>query len=326
MLGSHPVADFEALVDLPLTPDGVLALRRRFYGDDHAIDVDEGATLFALARRVGENGCREWADFFREAISDLLVHQIMPEGYMSDAKAEWLIGRMQGKPALSTEFATLLRVMELSRRVPDKLAAFALGLVKDVVLTGDGLAVTGERHEPGRVTRADVDALRRVLFVASSEGFGAVTRAEADVLFDIADATADAPNDPSFADLFARAIGNHLLAGTGRYAPTRLQTMHRQEWLDQRRTLGSGIASTFAAMASRAFGVSAREPAPEFEPHDAVVPASPEQVDADETTWLVERIERRPGFSEAERALLVFLLRECANLSPEVRDLAMRAA
>ena len=326
MLGTHPIADFEALVDLPLTPDGVLALRRRFYGDDNAIDIDEGATLFALARRVGENGCREWADFFREAISDLLVHQIMPEGYMSDAKAEWLIGRMQGKPALSTEFTTLLRVMELSRRVPDNLAAFALSLVKEVVLTGDGVAVTGERHEPGRVTRADVDALRRVLFVASSEGFGAVTRAEADVLFDIADATAEAFNDQSFADLFARAIGNHLLAGTGRFAPTRIQTLHRQEWLDQRRPLGSGIASTFAAMASRAFGVSSRESTPAFDAEERVEPVSPERVDADESAWLLERLERRPGFSEAERALLVFLLRECANLSPEVRDLALRAA
>lgn len=323
MLGSHSSSDLSALADLPLTPEGVLALRRRFYGDDHAIDIDEGELLFRLARHVGERGCAEWRDFFREAISDLLVHQIVPTGYLSDAKAEWLIARMRGKPALATEFATLLRVMELSRTVPDRLAAFALGLVKDVVLTGEGEAVTGERHEPGRVTRADVDALRRVLFVASSEGFGHVTRAEADVLFDIADATADAPNDPSFADLFARAVGNHLLAGPGRHAPTRIQTLHREQWLDQRRTLGSGIASTFKAMAAQAFGVTTR--AAESAPV-ADAGLSPGRVDDDEIEWLTARIEARPTFSDAERALLAFLLRECADLSPEMRALALQAA
>ncbi|QRN80764.1 MAG: hypothetical protein JK586_04240, partial [Nocardiopsis sp. BM-2018] len=88
-----------------------------------------------------------------------------------------------GHVLLKTEFETLLKVMQQARRVPDCLAAFGLKLVADVVLTGEGESVTGERHAPGVVTKADVEALRRVLYVASSEGFGAVTRAEADVLF-----------------------------------------------------------------------------------------------------------------------------------------------
>ena len=65
---------------------------------------------------------------------------------------------------LSTEFAALLKVMELSRAVPDRLAAFGLALVREVVLTGEGEAITGERHAPGRVTRADVDAEMQSMF------------------------------------------------------------------------------------------------------------------------------------------------------------------
>lgn len=313
------------LVDLPLTPDGVRTLRRRFYGGDDAISLDEGETLFALARAVGERGCREWRDFFCEAIADLLVNQIAPRGYLSEAQAAWLIARLAGSPVLSTEFAGLLKVMELSRSVPDRLAAFALGLVRDVVLTGEGEAVTGQRHEPGRVTRADVDALRRVLFVASSEGFGHVTRAEAEVLFDIADATAEADNDPSFPDLFARAVGNHLLAGPGRHAPSRIQSLRREAWLDQRRSLGAGVASTFRTMAAQAFGLVPRDPEPTPEPLD-VVALSPERVDDEELAWLIGRIEARPGFSPAERALLGFLARECENPSPRLLALAARAA
>lgn len=315
------------LADLPLTPEGVRALRRRFYGDDDAIDLDEGETLFALARAVGEAGCREWRDFFCEAIADLLVNQITPHGYLSDAQAAWLIARLEGRPALSTEFAALLKVLDLSRSVPDRLAGFALALVESVVLTGEGEAITGARHEPGRVTRADVDALRRVLFAASSEGFGAVTRAEADVLFDIVDATADADNDPSFADLFARAVGNHLLAGPGRFAPSRIQAMHRDAWLDQRRRLGTGIASTFKAMASQAFGLAIRDQEP-----DQDAPAmgggglTPERVDEEELAWLMRRLEARPGLSAAERALLIFLARECDNLAPPLKALAAQAA
>lgn len=318
---THP----DDLLELPLTPEGVRALRRRFYGDDDAISLDEGETLFALARAVGERGCREWRDFFCEAIADLLVNQITPRGYLSEAQAAWLIARLEGRPALSTEFAALIKVMELSRSVPDRLAAFALGLVRDVVLTGEGEAITGARHEPGRVTRADVDALRRVLFVASSEGFGHVTRAEADVLFDIADATAGAENDPSFADLFARAVGNHLLAGPGRHAPSRMQTLRRETWLDQRRSLGSGIAASFKSMAAQAFGLVPRDVDPEPEALD-VVALTPERVDDEELAWLIGRIEAQPGFSPAERALLAFLVRECENLSPRLKALAALAA
>ncbi|WP_349367608.1 hypothetical protein [Salinarimonas sp.] len=313
------------LLELPLTPEGVRALRRRFYGDDDAISLDEGETLFALARAVGERGCREWSDFFCEAIADLLVNQIIPRGYLSEAQAAWLIARLEGRPALSSEFAALIKVMELSRSVPDRLAAFALGLVRDVVLTGEGEAITGARHEPGRVTRADVDALRRVLFVASSEGFGHVTRAEADVLFDIADATAGAENDPSFADLFARAVGNHLLAGPGRHAPSRMQTLRRETWLDQRRSLGSGIAASFKSMAAQAFGLAPRDPDPQPETLD-VVALTPDRVDDEELAWLIGRIEARPGFSAAEQALLAFLVRECENLSPRLKALAALAA
>lgn len=314
------------LAPLTLTEEGVRSLRRRFYGDDDAIDVEEGETLFALARAVGEAGCAAWRDFFCEAIADLLVNQLSPRGYLSDAQAAWLIARLEGRPALSTEFAALLKVMDLSRSVPDRLAGFALSLVRDVVLTGEGEAITGARHEPGRVVRADVDALRRVLFVASSEGFGAVTRAEADILFDIADATADADNDPSFADLFARAVGNHLLAGPGRFAPSRIQAMHRDAWLDQRRGLGTGIASTFKAMASQAFGLAIRDPEPEEPRTDGPGGLTPERVDEEELAWLMRRLAARPGLSAAERALLGFLVRECDNLAPPLKALADRAA
>ena len=302
-----------------ITADDVIALRRHYFADN-AISLREGEELFTLAERIGDADCREWHQFFSEAITLLLVEQVEPRGYLSDANADWLIARIKadGHVLIRSEFETLLRVMERAREVPDRLAAFALGLVHDIILNGDGTAITGEKHAPGVVTAADVAALRRTLFVASSEGFGSVTRAEADVLFDIADATADADNDSGFDDLFARAVGNHLLSGQGRHAPDRKEALRREAWLDERRPLGSGITSTLRGL------VFGRRSAP------AVVTAAPALptaiVTSEEAEWLNTRIHRSGRVGSAERALLAFLRQEATEIDPSLDAIIAEAA
>jgi hypothetical protein len=300
-----------------ITADDVIALRRHYFADD-ALTLHEGEELFALAERIGDADCREWHEFFCEAITLLLVDQVEPQGYLSDANAEWLIARIKsdGHVLIKSEFETLLHVMERAREVPDRLAAFALGLVKEIILHGDGAAVTGERHAPGVVTSADVTALRRTLFVASSEGFGSVSRAEAEVLYDIADATAGAANDPAFDDLFARAVGNHLLSGAGRRAPDRQEALRRQAWLDERRPIGSGVTATLRGLV---FGK--RQPAAPTLP-----PAATETVTSEEAGWLESRLHRNGRIDSAERALLAFLRDEAAEIDPSLDAVLAKAA
>lgn len=294
-----------------ITAEDVIALRRHYFADN-AISLREGEELFALGERIGDADCLEWHQFFSEAITALLIDQVEPRGYLSDADADWFIARIKadGHVLIKSEFETLLRVMERAREVPDRLAAFALGLVKDIILSGDGTAITGEKHAPGVVTSADVAALRRTLFVASSEGFNSVTRAEAEVLFDIADATAGANNDPAFDDLFARAVGNHLLSGLGRRAPDRAEALRREAWLDERRPLLSGIAANFRGIV---FGKRKTEAAAE------PAPAAPtEIVTSEEAAWLKSRIHRDGAVGSAERALLAFLRSEAAEIDPSL--------
>lgn len=317
MQPSFPSA-FAAFASPAIGAEDVITLRRHYFGDD-AISLREGEELFALAERIGDTDCREWHQFFSEAITLLLVDQIEPQGYLSDANADWFIARIKadGHVLLKSEFETLLRVMERAREVPDRLAAFALGLVKDVTLNGDGTAITGERHAPGVVTGADVDALRRTLFVASSEGFGSVTRAEAEVLYDIADATAGADNDPAFDDLFARAVGNHLLSGAGRRAPDRKEALRRQAWLDERQPLGSAIGATLRGL------VFGRREAPV----EIALPApATEIVTSEEAAWLQSRLHRDGRISGAERALLAFLRSEAAQIDPSLDAVLAKAA
>jgi hypothetical protein len=209
-------------------------------------------------------------------------------------------------------FAMLLAVMERARSVPDRLAAFGLRVVERVVLSGQGGNVTGECHAPGRVTKADVEALRRVLYVASSEGFGQVTRAEAEVLFTIAEATIDAPNHPAFADLFARAVANHILSPGGRLPPSATEALRREVWLDETRPLHVGVGSFFrSAVAS----LARREATPD--PVEAALVGgslSPDRIDAAEAQWLTERTGRNGRVSAAEHRLLAFLQEETGAL------------
>ena len=302
-----------------LGPEQVRSLRRLVYADD-VVSREEAAILLELEESLGPGAPGEWRQLLTEALTDHLVNQVRPAGYISEPDAAWLIERLdQDLGPGPNAFAMLLRVMERARAVPDPLAAFGLRVVEQVVLSGQGGNVTGECHAPGRVTKADVGALRRVLHVASSEGFGQVTRAEAEVLFGIAEATIDAPNDPSFADLFARAVANHLLSPGGRLPPSAAEALRRETWLDESRPLHVGVGSFFrSAVASLVKGAAAPEPAAAALVTGAL---SPERIDTAEAQWLAERIGRDGRISDAEHRLLAFLQEETGALPTALADL-----
>jgi len=295
-----------------LGPEDVRALRRLVYAND-VISREEAAILLDIEASLGPGSPREWRQFLTEALTDHLVNQVRPAGYITEPDAAWLIERLDdGLAPGPNAFAMLLTVMERARSVPDPLAAFGLRVVEKVVLTGQGGNVTGECHALGRVTKADVEALRHVLHVASSEGFGQITRAEAEVLFGIAEATIDAPNDPSFADLFAPAVANHILSPGGLLPPSAAAALRRETWLDETRPLHVGVGSFFRSAVASLVG---REASPEPAVAALVTGSlSPERIDGTEAQWLAERIGRNGRVSEAEHRLLVFLREETGAL------------
>ena len=295
-----------------LDADDVRDLRRAIYADS-LVSREEAAILLDLEASLGPGAPKEWRQLLIEALTDHLVNQIRPAGYIREEDATWLIENLDDALTLGpSAFAMLLAVMERARSVPDPLATFGLRVVERVVLTGQGGNVTGECHAPGRVTKADVEALRRVLYVASSEGFGQVTRPEAEVLFGIAEATIDARNDPSFPDLFARAVANHILSPGGRLPPSAAEALRRETWLDESRPLHVGVGSFFrSAVAS----IVSREATPEPAVAALVTGSlSPDRIDAEEAEWLAERIGRNGRMSDAEHRLLVFLQEETGAL------------
>ncbi|MFO1148778.1 MAG: hypothetical protein U1E62_10405 [Alsobacter sp.] len=105
-------------------------------------------------------------------------------------------------------------------------------------------AILHRRDGSGRPCLAaeDVAVLRGLLCQAT----GPVTRVEAEVLFDLAEATAGQDNDPAFPDLFARAFGNYLLGLAGHPATEARDALRRDLWLNERQDVSGGLRGVFS--------------------------------------------------------------------------------
>src|SRR5262245_53180700 len=142
----------------------VLKLRRNYY-DDGRITAEEADVLFAL-----NDACPvqdpAWADCFIEAITDYIVDQAKPEGYLTADNAQWLIERIaaDGRVESKTEMELLVSVLDQARWSPQSLVRFALEQVRHAVIDGTGPLRSGKLLEPGMVSEADVDLLRRILY------------------------------------------------------------------------------------------------------------------------------------------------------------------
>jgi len=308
----------------------VLKLRRNYY-DDGRISAEEADAIFAL-----NDACPvqdpAWADCFTETVTDYLVEQAEPRGYLTAENAQWLIERIgkDGKVDSKTELDLLVNIIEKARWVPQSLVRFALEQVKAAVISGTGPLRDGRKLEPGLVSEADVDLLRRVLYGAGSDGSIAITQAEAEVLFDIDEATTGRDNHPAWTDLFVKAIANCVMAASGYAAPPRAVALARDAWLDRRGELpldamlggmATGLKGLFGGYREQT--VEERSIARLTQQKVEIV--THEAVTAAEATWLAERIGRDGKMSPNERALLAFLKTESPSIDPALRALVETA-
>ena len=94
----------------------------------------------------------------------------------------------------------------------------ALAEVRNGVITGEGPTTEGRIHDSRCIDAADTALIKRILLAG---GEAAISRAEAEALFEIHDAALDHADSGAFEDLFARAIAHHVLAAAGRPVPAR---------------------------------------------------------------------------------------------------------
>jgi len=314
-----------------VTADDALDARRAVYGGDGAIDPSEIDMLFRI-NEAAKTSDPAWKALFVEAGTDYIVNQQEPAGYVSDANANWLVARISadGVVKTGTELELLVKVLEAARTSPENLVKFALRQVELAVVSGDGPLADGERLEPGRVTKGEAALVRRILYAFGGQGGIAITRAEAEVLFDINDASQGADNDPEWTDLFVKAIANCIMAASGYQPPPREVALARERWLD---SPDAGIGGFFAKMAAGGLkgiiqaytapadaGWAARNAAMQRDIRAAEV------VTGGEAEWLAERIRRDGHVGENEKALLRFIGKEASQVHPSLKELISKAA
>lgn len=294
-----------------VTSADILALRQSIFGQI-AVTPDEVESLFRIdegtTRRVAE-----WRVLFLEALTDWLIRQQEPQGYVTDAQADWLIARIEADKRArdGTEIELVVRVLEQADVAPASLAAFGLTLVSRSVVENDGV-----------ISAAEVQRMRRLMFAPSGPGRLAISREEAEVLFDLNDATRGAANDPSWTDFFMRAVANAVTAAAGWAPPAREEALRRERWLgDPNAGIMSGIVEELGEVGVRniAWHAPALLVRGLFEPDAAEAlfkereeardraASTAAPVDALEARWLVDRIGRDGQFDANERALIGFL-------------------
>lgn len=268
---------------------------------DGVVSREEAERLFDLASTLGEQS-PGWDARFIEAIGDYLLLREAPEGWISDDEADWLIARIEASGAKTAErhVELLLALMRKADGAPPRLALYAL-------------SACCERIEAdGRAEAEEVERVRRTIYGPASEGGLWVTRAEATLLFRTNDKVAHARNDPSWNDLFARAIGNHLLAAAHPDPISQGEALRRENWL---KSADGGVFSGFAQMLSDGswFQRLTHDPDKARAAHAAAREAARRagaEVTDEEEGWLMRRLGWDKSVSPAERALIAFLKAE----------------
>jgi hypothetical protein len=309
----------------------VLKLRAAYY-EDGTISSDEADMLLAAntASPVQDPG---WAPFLVEAITDYIVNQVPPEGYITAENAAWLIRHISkdGLVATKTELDLLVTVLDKARWSPASLVHFALAQVREAVLNDRGPLRASSAPADREISEAEVELVRRILYAFGGDGGVAVTRAEAEVLFDINDAIGNKPN-PAWTDLFVKAIANVLMATSGYAVPSREEALRREEWLDRRGDLSIGaIAKAMTELSLGSIWGSFQEQTPEERAlarleRQRIEIITNEQITEGEAAWLAERFGRDGRMTANEAALLAFLKRESPHVHPALAELIDRTS
>ncbi len=191
----------------------VLGLRRAVY-QDGAIDRDEAAFLFRLNRRALASD-PAWAEFYVEALSDFFFWRNGIDCVLTE-DAERMLLEWLGPHASKddpTELRLLLNLIFRANGCSEGFRSVVLKAVEHSVLASAQALYGSAARGAGAIDKADVEVIRRLIYGSGSQRGIAISRAEAEFLFELNRATAQADNDRAWRDLFVKAIAMHILHG-----------------------------------------------------------------------------------------------------------------
>ncbi len=310
----------------------VLRLRSVVHSDG-VVSEQEAEALLKLNEACPVQDA-SWPEFFIDTLTDYVVNQAQPEGYLTADGAKWLTTRVSKDDMIArkTELDLVVNILDKSRWSPVSLSRLALRQVKRAVVDGDGPLRAGQVAEKGRISEPEVELVRRILYAFGGDGNVAVTRAEAEMLFEINDAIADPQANPAWTDLFVKAVTNVVMAASGQAVPTREEAMRRDAWFLNRGELSP--KSLIAAMVTSSIDAvrgAYQEQSPEERAlarleHQRIEIITNEVITQAEAAWLCERIGQDGRLTANEAALIAYLKKESPNIHPDLQARVDRLA
>lgn len=297
----------QAAADGTISSEEILILRRAGWSDGK-IDADEAEAIFAVNHRIREP-TPAWTDFFVEALGEFIVNGAEPAGHVDEARAGWLMAHIDRDGALESmaELELLVKLFERAVSVPDRLRAYGIAQIERAVLTGEGPTRHGGPGK-GAITGTEARLLRRLIFAPAGDRPAGVSRAEAELLFRLKDASLGAASDAEWKRLFVQGVGYYLMAYTSYEPLSRERAAELEEFITRP---GGGLGGFFARMArldlqSGFTGVFGRKPARERQA--GAVRAR--EIGTGQDASRDGRIDAGHAIDEYEQALMDFLANE----------------
>tara|TARA_R110000787_G_scaffold36827_1_gene93738 strand:- start:26178 stop:27125 length:948 start_codon:yes stop_codon:yes gene_type:complete len=271
--------------------------------------LTDGAALFDINARLAGSDTT-WDRLFVSAVRDYVLLHSDPRNWVTEDEADWLIEQIdrQGACPIASEVDLLLQIMRYAEGVPDRLGYYTLKVA------------CARISQLGKATAEDVERVRRALIVPVGEGGGWVTGVEAELLVRTNDKIGFAANDPSWNDLFARAIANHLMARAHPEPKSETSILSRDHWIgDMRPEPGTFLEDVRAGFSEGGWfaPISQNEDRAEAARRAAHAAARREAdiSTEDEASWFLKCVGEEKSVSLAERALLDFLKLEAPGFT-----------
>ncbi|WP_295528951.1 hypothetical protein [Novosphingobium sp. Chol11] len=289
----------QAAANGEIDAEEVLQLRRAAWPDG-VIDPDEADAILTINDLVLNKG-PEWTDFLIEAVCEYMLRTDEPRGYVSPAKSAWLIAALDrdGQLDSMTELELLVRVMEKALGTPDELKAYALKQIERAVVFGTGPTRDGGALHAGSITETECQLLRRIIFASGGDGPARVSKAEAEMLFRVKDASLGAVNAPEWERLFVQGVGNAVQGWQAAQGLTRERAAELEAFMNDHTSRVGSFLTRMARFERPRAAAAARDTFGEAQADGAVSPA--------EQGWLDGLIGADGETDPLERALLVFL-------------------
>jgi hypothetical protein len=265
------------------------------------VSLNDADGLFTINFHLA-GSCPAWDRLFIAAIKDHLLVQNDPRNWVSEEEAEWLIGKTtRGTTGpIASEVDLLLQVIRYAEGVPERLGSFALQMACERITF------------LGKAVAEDVERVRRALIIPAGEHLNWITAPEADLLVKTNDLVAHSLNDPSWNDLFARAIANRLMARAHPDPASQPELMSREHWIgDMRPEPGTFLEDVRSAFTEDGwFHPISRDEARAQAARQVARASARREADIgleDEAAWFLARLSADKPVSLAERALIDFL-------------------